>query len=242
MKWDTSLVRLSASYRCDLAFRASLTFPECRFAIGIGTLWDNQNVADPAPNCNYVGSNANREFTAISGCNSVPVERDYGGGTACGHWDEECMGNELMTGFLGPSTSPLSRITVATLQDLGYQVDYSKADAFGRSDLNPTCTCPSRRLRKKERSLLDMKHGEVFSLAGVASGRSASSRTRRRLSDTAEAMAIEAGLAYLETNAQHVNVTQVNDLGITYVANKVVSVLVLEHGEIYGVAVRQPTE
>jgi hypothetical protein len=39
-----------------------------------------------------------------------------------------------------------------------------------------------------------------------------------------------------------VNVTQVNDLGITYVANKVVSVLVLEHGEIYGVAVRQPTE
>jgi Leishmanolysin len=221
---------------------ASLTPLEFHVAVGIGTLWDNRNVADPAPNCNYVGSNANREFTAISGCNSVPVERDYGGGTACGHWDEECMGNELMTGFLGPSTSPLSRITVATLQDLGYQVDYSKADAFGRGDLNQACTCSARRLRKKERALLDMNHGEVFSVASVASGRSASDRTRRRLSDTAEAMAIEAGLAYLETNAQLGNVTQAGDLGITYVANKIVSVLVLEDGEIYGVAVRQPTE
>jgi Leishmanolysin len=218
-----------------------LTF-ESRYAIGIGTLWDNRNVADPAPNCNYVGSNANREFTAISGCSSVPVERDFGGGTACGHWDEECMGNELMTGFLGPSTSPLSRITVATLQDLGYQVDYSKADAFGRSDLAASCTCPVRRLRPKDRSVMEMKRGKVFSLATATSGRNAIGGSRRRLSETAEAMAIEAGLEYLQTNAQYANDTQVDDLGITYVADKIVSVLVLENGEIYGVTVIQPDE
>jgi Leishmanolysin len=170
------------------------------------------------------------------------VERDFGSGTACGHWDEECMGNELMTGFLAPSSSPLSRITVATLQDLGYQVDYSKADAFGRSDLNPACTCPARRLRQQERSLLDMKHGEVFSVASVASGRSASGHACRRLSDAAEAMAIEAGLEYLQTNAQHANATQVDDLGITYVGDKIISVLVFEDGEIYGVAVRHSDE
>jgi Leishmanolysin len=223
---------------------ASLTFVGFRCAAGIGTLWDNRNVADPAPNCNYVGSNANREFTAISGCSSVPVERDYGGGTACGHWDEECMGNELMTGFLGPSTSPLSRITVGTLQDLGYQVDYSKADAFGRSDLAASCTC-RRRLRQKERAMLDMKHGKVFSVTSVAtsSGRSTIGDSRRHLSESAEAMAIEAGLEYLQTNAQQANETQVvDDVGITYVADKVVSVLVLENGEIYGVTVYQPDE
>jgi hypothetical protein len=66
------------------------------------------------------------------------------------------------TGYLGAGASPLSRITVGTLQYLGYQVDYSKADAFTRSDLNSTCTCYIRRLRQKERSLLDMNHGEVF--------------------------------------------------------------------------------
>jgi hypothetical protein len=170
------------------------------------------------------------------------VERDFGGGTACGHWDEECMGNELMTGFLGPSTSPLSRITVATLQDLGYQVDYSNADAFGRSDLAASCTCPARRLRQKELSVIEMKHGKVFSMASVVSGRSSTSGSRRRLSDTAEALAIEAGLEYLQTNAQHTNDTQVDDLRITYVADKIVSVLVLENGEIYGVTVYQPDE
>jgi hypothetical protein len=179
---------------------------------------------------------------AVSTCSSVPVERDYGSGTACGHWDEECMGNELMTGFLGPSASPLSRITVGTLQDLGYQVDYSEADAFSRSDLAASCTCPVRRLREKKRDLLDMKHGEVFSLASVASGRTASGRARRRLSQAAEAMAIEAGLEHLQTNTQYANVTLADDLGITYVADKIVSVLVLEHGEIYGVAVRKPGE
>jgi Leishmanolysin len=172
------------------------------------------------------------------------VERDYGGGTACGHWDEECMGNELMTGFLGPSTSPLSRITVGTLQDLGYQVDYSKADAFGRSDLAASCTC-RRRLRQKERAMLDMKHGKVFSVTSVAtsSGHSAIGDSRRHLSESAETMAIEAGLEYLQTNAQQANETQVvDDVGITYVADKVVSVLVLENGEIYGVTVYQPDE
>jgi hypothetical protein len=171
------------------------------------------------------------------------VERDFGDGTACGHWDEACMGSELMTGILGPSsTNPLSRITVGTLQDMGYQVNYLMADPFGRSDLNVSCTCPTRRLRQTERSVLDMKHGEVFSVGSGKSGpASTSGRPRRRLRDEAEAVAIEAGLEYLQTKAQeNDNVAQLDDLGITYVADKVVSVLVLVDGEIFGVAVRQP--
>jgi hypothetical protein len=145
-----------------------------------------------------------------------------------------------MTGFLGPSTTnPLSRITVGTLQDMGYQVNYDKADAFSRSDLNVSCTCPTRRLRQTERSVLDMKHGEVFSLGGP----SASGRPRRRLSEAAEAAAIDAGLEYLQTKVQeNDNAAQLDDLGIAYVADKVVSVLVSVDGEIYGVAVRQPNE
>jgi Leishmanolysin len=241
MRWVTFLVRKTL-FGSLLSSVASLTSAEFQCAAGIGTLWKSRNVADPAPNCNYVGSNANREFMSVSGCSSAPVERDYGAGTACGHWDEECMGNELMTGFLGPSASPLSRITVGTLQDLGYQVDYSKADAFGRSDLNSSCTCPVRQLREKKRALSDMKHGEVFSVASVASGLRASGRARRRLSQAAEAMAIEAGLEHLQTNAQSANTTLLDGVGVTYVADKIVSVLVLENGEIYGVAVRKPSD
>jgi Leishmanolysin len=125
-----------------------------------------------------MGGNATREFSAIPGCSSVPVEKDFGEGTACGHWDEDCMGDELMTGFIGRSPTPLSRITVATLQDVGYQVNYDKADPFGRSDLDPSCVCATRRLR--ERSVLKMKHGEVFSVGSVAVLADALVRRRKR--------------------------------------------------------------
>jgi Leishmanolysin len=210
-----------------------------QYAVGIGTVWNYTNVTASEPNCDYMGGNATREFSAISGCSSVPVEKDFGEGTACGHWDEDCMGDELMTGFIGRSPTPLSRITVATLQDMGYQVNYDKADPFGRSDLDPSCVCATSRLR--ERSVLKMKHGEVFSVGSVASG--ASGRPRRRLSETAEAAAIEAGLAYLQTKAQeNSNAAQLDDLGIAYVADKVVSVLVLEDEEIYGVTVLKPND
>jgi hypothetical protein len=40
------------------------------------------------------------------------------------------FGNELMTGFLSGTTQPLSRMTVASLADLGYKVDFSAADPF----------------------------------------------------------------------------------------------------------------
>jgi hypothetical protein len=52
-----------------------------------------------------------------------------------------------------------------------------------------------------------MKHGKVFSVTSVAtsSGRSTIGDSRRRLSESAEAMAIEAGLEYLQTNAQQAN-------------------------------------
>ena len=43
-----------------------------------------------------------------------------------GHWDEKvCMDNELMTGYRnGGQVNPIS---AATLDDLGYSVDYSSS-------------------------------------------------------------------------------------------------------------------
>jgi len=42
------------------------------------------------------------------------------------------MQNEIMTGWSdsGNSKLPLSRISIGFLEDIGYSVDYSKADAF----------------------------------------------------------------------------------------------------------------
>jgi hypothetical protein len=114
--------------------------------LGIGTLWDRQGLLDYVGNCNstarfsrqptFTGSAANSEYAllrnapAVSG---VPVEGDaYGPGTRCGHWREAEFGHELMTGILTSLNGqvPLSRMTIASLRDLGYAVDMSQADPY----------------------------------------------------------------------------------------------------------------
>jgi hypothetical protein len=60
----------------------------------------------------------------------VPVENTGGAGTRDSHWRESTFNNELMTGYLNNGSNPLSRITVASLADIGYQVDISRADAY----------------------------------------------------------------------------------------------------------------
>lgn len=46
--------------------------------------------------------------------------------------------------------NPLSRVTVATLEDIGYTVDYTAADSYDASHLDPSCVCDRR-----DRSLSD---------------------------------------------------------------------------------------
>jgi hypothetical protein len=61
----------------------------------------------------------------------VPVEnREGGSGTQDSHWRQSVFVNELMTGFLLPGANPLSRVTIASLGDLGYEVDQAGADQF----------------------------------------------------------------------------------------------------------------
>ena len=76
-----------------------------------------------------IGVNAVAEWHALGGSDDVPVENEYGSGTQCSHWDEETFENELMTGFATGDLA-LSRLTVGTLEDIGYEVNYSAADDY----------------------------------------------------------------------------------------------------------------
>mmetsp|Transcript_9747 Transcript_9747/g.14666 ORF Transcript_9747/g.14666 Transcript_9747/m.14666 type:complete len:299 (+) Transcript_9747:111-1007(+) len=59
----------------------------------------------------------------------LKLESEGGDGTACSHWSEDQLGNELMTGSLNvDSVNPITVITIGAMKDLGYEVDYSKAD------------------------------------------------------------------------------------------------------------------
>ena len=119
---------------------------EMGHVLGIGTLWNNfglvnySNASCPA-NPRYTGSNARQEWLALGGSGDVPVEQDGGGGTRCGHWDENTFNQELMTGYSeGAAAEPLSRMTIGSLQDMGYGVNKNAADAYSLPGCSPNCS------------------------------------------------------------------------------------------------------
>ena len=108
---------------------------EMGHVLGIGTLWRAKNLLSGAgsPNPLFTGMNAMREFATLISNPApvpVPVANTGGQGTRDGHWRETVFGSELMTGFLNPAFNPLSRLTIASLEDLGYEVNYAAADPY----------------------------------------------------------------------------------------------------------------
>ncbi len=68
---------------------------------------------------------------AYTGGAPVPVENELGErGTRDSHWRQSVFQNELMTGFLSAQTNPMSEVTIASMADLGYEVNYEAADPY----------------------------------------------------------------------------------------------------------------
>ena len=108
---------------------------EMGHVLGIGTVWRQKDLitGSGSNDPRFTGRGATTEYNRIFGRNesSVPIANTGGQGTREAHWRESIFGNELMSGFLNSGVeNPLSRITVASLGDIGYQVDLSAADPF----------------------------------------------------------------------------------------------------------------
>jgi hypothetical protein len=127
-----------ATMEADGTFK-NVILHEMGHVLGFGTMWDklallqNGGTANPT----YTGANALREYRSIFGVPTaagVPVENTGGQGTADSHWRESIFRTELMTGFAerAGTAMPISLITVGQFQDIGYQVNYAKADAYAK--------------------------------------------------------------------------------------------------------------
>jgi hypothetical protein len=126
-----------------------IIFHEMGHILGFGTLWQGfecpassgftkcwsyltgAGTSDPR----YTGPAAVREWQALGGTGSVPVENTGGSGTADSHWRETIFRTEIMTGFVSQTgvPNPLSRVSIGQFEDLGYTVNYSAADSFSIS-------------------------------------------------------------------------------------------------------------
>jgi hypothetical protein len=125
---------------------------EMGHVLGFGTLWTQaqfdclQDASNPPGNIRdtfFSCAKALAMFDSIGGTtytggSKVPVENcgpaspaGCGAGSVNGHWREPTFVEELMTGYLqGGVTNPLSRLTAAAMEDLGYGVNYAGSDNY----------------------------------------------------------------------------------------------------------------
>lgn len=113
---------------------------EMGHVIGIGTVWQDKGLLNGAGTADprFTGAQAIAEYKLLGGTGSgagVPVENTGGSGTANSHWRETIFRNELMSGFIGGTGNPISRMTVGSLADLGYQVDLDAAEPYALPNL-----------------------------------------------------------------------------------------------------------
>lgn len=119
---------------------------EMGHVMGFGTLWEHlgllEDPVDPEnptgmEDPHFVGDSALKAFSQIGGDDyaggePVPAENLGGTGVVNGHWRESVFLTELMSPFIdGGVPNPLSVVTLASFQDLGYsEVDLSVADEY----------------------------------------------------------------------------------------------------------------
>lgn len=123
----------------------SVVLHEMLHVIGVGTLWDNLGLlAEPSTaNVRFTGPTARLACVDLNGgatpcgtavpaenCLDLPIGQNCGAGTINSHWKESVFQSELLTGYLGSGSQPLSAMTIASLGDMGYEVDVDKADAY----------------------------------------------------------------------------------------------------------------
>lgn len=115
-----------------------LLLHEIAHVMGIGTKWDDLDLIAGAGTRDpfFAGPKAASAFLLAGGGSvysdkeRVPVANTGGSGTRDSHWRESVLLTELMTGFAEPSgvAQELSAITVGSLMDLGYTVDFDSPE------------------------------------------------------------------------------------------------------------------
>ncbi len=107
---------------------------EMAHVLGFGTLWNRMGmiIGSGGNNPQFIGTAATREFRTLGGnrLGNVPIANTGSVGTREGHWRELVFGDELLTGFLSGIQRPISRMSIAAFEDMGYLVDYTEADPF----------------------------------------------------------------------------------------------------------------
>lgn len=103
--------------------------------MGIGTLWKADGLIDVNNGVYNANTHAGEVYGEMQGLKvpkAIPITTGVGEGSDFSHWQEEVFGNELMTSNgEDPSVhEPLSTMTIASLEDIGWNVNYGAAETY----------------------------------------------------------------------------------------------------------------
>lgn len=117
-----------------------LILHEMGHVLGFGTVWEDRSlvVDRTTPDPIFIGTQALALWPTLTLGHvgrAVPVENTGGPGTADAHWRESVFQAELMTGYIESAgvPMPLSRMTIASMRDLGYVVNSAAGDTYAGS-------------------------------------------------------------------------------------------------------------
>ena len=158
------LVRIEQTGQLD-----EVILHEMGHVLGIGALWQVKGLLQDAslPPTNgldpfFNGPAAISAFDRIGGTpytgGKVPVADVGGPGSADAHWRESVFDFELMTPVINNGSNPLSEVSVASLEDLGYVINLDGVDPYTL----PPLTIRANLTEAGEVLVGDIRQGTVF--------------------------------------------------------------------------------
>ncbi|MCC7418927.1 MAG: hypothetical protein IT428_01480 [Planctomycetaceae bacterium] len=131
MEFDTA--DLAAMERAGTLY--DVMIHEIAHALGLGSIWKQKGLLTGAGGAAplFTGKQAVAAYNEIFGTNAtgVPVEGNKSPvGSRDSHWSEAVFTNEVSTPYLTGSVRPISRVSVASMADIGYRVNLDAADFY----------------------------------------------------------------------------------------------------------------
>ncbi len=126
---------------------------ELLHGLGFGNLWEAKGLVDYAgtPLAQYNGKEAVKAFNELGGLTDNIALENEGNGSAGLHWDENFLQDEVMTADYNNGkggNAPISAVTIASLADLGYEVNLNRATPdfglFGGQKFKPEELTPEQ--------------------------------------------------------------------------------------------------
>ena len=137
----------------DPNYLRAVMLHEFAHTLGFGTIWEpltfptlNQTIGKSLVNRitqtyngnTYAGFAYGELLGQVGQGLAVPIDEVYA------HWSESVFRQELMTPFAEPNGTlmPVSALTLSSLRDLGWQVNYGAAQAYGLPTIAPIAVVP----------------------------------------------------------------------------------------------------